>query len=144
MMDNKRPEMWTHYKHTKSSWPLGYLCWNSRIAVLVWGQQNYAKARKLREKKTKWEECRTYRQECLFWDTTAGCILGEGNGKKELKKKIPSQEKGKALLPKALAELSFINIYKAFRDSQMEGTADMTEIIIDLKRSNKQTEKDFK
>lgn len=68
---------------------------------------------------------------------------GERKWEKELKKKIPSQEKGKALLPKALAELSFINIYKAFRDSQMEGTADMTGIITDLKRSSKQT-KDFK
>lgn len=56
---------------------------------------------------------------------------------------MPSQ-KGKALLPKASAELSFINIYKAFRDSQMEDTADMTGIITDLKRSSKQTKKDFK
>jgi len=61
-----------------------------------------------------------------------GYVLGEGNGKKELKKKIPSQEKWKALLPKALAELYFINIYKAFRDSQIESTADMTGIITDL------------
>lgn len=84
-------------------------------------------------------------QESLFWETIAGMHpLGKGNGKKELKKKIPSQEKGKALLPKALAELSFINIYRAFTDSQMEGTADMTGIITDLKRASKTTEKDFK
>lgn len=65
-------------------------------------------------------------------------------GVKEETNPKSAREKGEALLPKGLAELSFINIYQAFRDSQMESTADMTGIITDLKKSSKQTEKGSK